>query len=288
MPVQSTPLFDGSLSPVLVLKTLARWPARAGLMLSLCLLYACAIPSKVQVNPPALPPVVYVDSSNEPITLEQAIVRIERLENTLTLFVCGPQLKVLINEARAMCANEDESVKETGNNRGGERAEPMCNDKKLKVPLAVAERELLEAAPNPRAARGGAGRVRDIELSEQNIGGKLMALRHEVIYLNGDGTLASTRMQRLRAFAEEKRLPFTRFLIITDGEGAPNRAVAAKQLLEKVLAEQASTEPAMRSAPMFEPPWIIPMRVRLFGPDRRQPMEPRIPAVFIFRTDCPE
>lgn len=251
--------------------------------LVVCWLSACSVTNKALVNHHNVMPAVG-DSGVEQITLEQALGRIERIEKALTLFVCGPQLKVLINEARAMCSNE----RENGNESGQEPAQPMCNDKKLKVPLAVAERELLEAAPNQRPGRASLGRVRELELSEQNIGGKLMALRHEVVYLNGEGTVATARLERLRAFAEEKRLPFTRFLIITDGDDASNRAVVAKQLLEKVLAEGGSRDHEMRSAPMFEPPWIIPMRVRLFGPDRRQAMEPKNPAVFIFRTDCPE
>lgn len=279
--------YSRSSSPVTNRKPLRWWLKGIGPLMLASLLSACVAPNRTLVNTPSVAQVVPSESANEPITLEQAIGRIERLENALTLFVCGPQLKVLINEARAMCTNDAEGA--PGNNTGGAKpAEPVCNDVDLKVPLAVAERELLEAAPNPRLRRVGPGRGQDIELSEKNIGGKLMALRHEVIYLNADGSLASTRMERVRAFAEEKRLPFTRFLIITDGENAINRAVVAKQLLEKVLADVGGHEPAMRSAPLFEPPWIIPMRVRLFGPDRRQPVEPKNPAVFIFRTDCPE
>lgn len=279
--------FSRSSSLATCWEPLCRWLKRKGPVMVVCLLSACMVPTKTAVNTPSVTHVVTSESVNEPITLEQAIGRIERLENALTLFVCGPQLKVLINEARAMCTSEAAGAPGSGT-AGVVPAEPMCNDTKLKVPLAVAERELLEAVPNPRARRAGPGRGQDIELSEKNIGGKLMALRHEVIYLNPDGSLASTRMERVRAFAEEKRLPFTRFLIITDGDNATNRAVAAKQLLEKVLAEGGGNDPSMRSAPMFEPPWIIPMRVRLFGPDRRQPVEPKVPAVFIFRTDCPE
>jgi hypothetical protein len=287
MSVTLLPCSSRSSSLVTSWKPWSRGLKWRGLILVACLLSACMAPTKMVVNTPSVTHAVSPESVNEPISLEQAIGRIERLENALTLFVCGPQLKVLINEARAMCTSDAEGSP-GGGTAGAGPAEPMCNDSKLKVPLAVAERELLEAAPNPRARRAGPGRGQDIELSEKNIGGKLMALRHEVIYLNSDGTLASTRMERVRAFAEEKRLPFTRFLIITDGDNATNRAVAAKQLLEKVLAEGGGNDPSMRSAPMFEPPWIIPMRVRLFGPDRRQPVEPKIPAVFIFRTDCPE
>lgn len=257
-------------------------------LISLFLLSACPASHKAMINGSDHRTITTNDAGGEQISLEQAVGRIERLEKALTLFVCGPQLKVLINEARATCSNEAESA--AGSPAGGDeqRAQPMCNSKKLKVPLAVAEHELLEAAPSPRVGRGSPGRVLNIELTEQNIGGKLMALRHEVIYLNADGTLASKRMERLRAFADEKRLPFTRFLIITDVEDGTNRAVAAKHLLEKVLTGPNGPEHEMRSAPLFEPPWIIPMRVRLFGPDRRQPLEPSNPAVFIFRTDCPE
>lgn len=257
-------------------------------LLFVILLSACVEANQALVQPSSANLAQPGDSATEPISLEQAIGRIERLEKALTLFVCGPQLKVLMNEARAMCTNGRDMGPLSGNPGSSEPAEPMCNDKKLKVPLAVAERELVEATPSPRAGRGNVSRLRDMELSEQNMGGKLMALRHEVIYLNAEGTVASTRMERLRIFADEKRLPFTRFLIITDGEDAANRALVAKQLLEKVLAERNPSEHEMRSTPLFEPPWIIPMRVRLFGPDRRQPMEPKNPAVYIFRTDCPE
>ncbi len=257
-----------------------RFPRPMALLgLSLSFLAACQPLSP----PPVIAPTTqHTQSASRGSTeangLPEAFSRIERLEKALTLFVCGPQLKTLLNEARAMCSAEESASKQTV---------PMCDEVKLKVPLAVAASELLSPNPVARPGRGGA-RQKDRELNEQNMGGKLMALRHEVLYLD-NGKPSDYRKDRLRTFAEENRLSFTRFLIIADGEGAQGRAEAARQALEEQLRESGAVADHQKIDTLFEPPWIIPMRVKLYGPDSRQEgADPKGPAVFIFRTDCPE
>lgn len=187
--------------------------------------------------------------------------RVRLLEEIIPLLACGPEIRALIQEVRSLCETMTD-----GN------TEPICDEKKLKIAIVRAERDL-----------------------DVRVGEKLYSvLRKEVLYLTPEGETSSIRKERLTALAQERRLPGTKFLIIAGGVDGLQRARYARALLikagipekELVRADDGSTKVVER----YETAWKLSLNMtfnKLRPVDRPGWGEPRDMnrAVFIFRTD---
>lgn len=187
--------------------------------------------------------------------------RVRVLEEIIPLLACGPEIRALIQDVRSLCETMTDGS-----------SEPICDEKKLKIAIIKAERDL-----------------------DVRVGKKLLSvLRHEVLYLTPNGEIASRRKERLSALAQERRLPGTKFLIIAGGDDGLQRARSARALLikegipekEVVRADDGSTKTVDR----FETAWKLSLNVtpnELRPSDRPSALEPKdmSRAVFIFRTD---
>ena len=189
------------------------------------------------------------------------IERVRVLEEIIPLLACGPEIRALIQDVRSLCETMTDGY-----------TEPICDEKKLKIAIVKAEREL-----------------------DAKVGKKLLqVLRHEVLYLSANGEISSRRRERLSALAQERRLPGTKFLIIAGGDDGLQRARFARSLLikegipakESVHADDGSTKQVDR----YETAWKLSLSVtpnELRPLDRPSALEPKDMnrAVFIFRID---
>jgi len=195
--------------------------------------------------------------------------RVRVLEDSLPLLACGPELRALLREVREKCKS-----KEVTSAAPSKSMDTMCNEKEMKVAIAVAEREL----------------------ETKLIGQKLLTLlRHEVVYPSQDGKISTQRDSRLKSLAEERRLPSTRFLVIAGGVDATQRMDTVMERLrhhgvpERENTSEGDTE---KSVERFERPWHYNLGIplaKLKMVDRPVPPAeaPNLErAVYVFRTDC--
>ncbi len=203
---------------------------------------------------PAARPVVDAE------VLESLNERIRVVEESLPLLACGPEVKALLQDVRALC--EQPSADSL----------PICDEKKLKIAIVKAEREL-----------------------DQRVGKKLLAvLRHEILYLTENGELASKRAERVAVMAKERRMPSTKFLIVAGGDDGLVRARHARALLVKHgIPEKervVESDGTIKEVERFETAWKLPLNVQatdLRSFDKPSALEPKdlSRAVFVFRTD---
>lgn len=241
--------------------------------LPMCLpLAACA---------PALAPAV--DNSAQVLQLMQKNIdgltdRVRDLEDSLPLLACGPEMRALFRDIRKECNAGVPAEGEAEENKGARRWDvASCKTEQLTGAIAGAERDM----------------------DTRSIGQKLLSLlRHEVVYVSEESKLTSSREKRLQVLASERRLPSTRFLVVTapvnTSQEAERRARAVIDRLiqmgipEFEVVKDGSSERRVRR---FDNPWVYRIAVpsQLLKPgDRPIPPEPRDPqrAVYIFRTDC--
>lgn len=227
--------------------------ALGGLLTALCGLTAgCGL--WPQPRPPGPPGSDGSGASDSELSL-----RVERLEDALSMLQCGPPLKALMHEARHMCTVVPNST------------EQKCDEKRMRIALLNAEREF----------------------GERNIGDRLVTLlRHEVVYLSKSLKISQSRAQRLLAFAKESRQPTTRYLLVSGGDDAQAKIDVVREAFKQALAqaEVSRDRPTGLSDDLFEQPWLIRLRTtKITGADK--PLTPGEPpdlerAVFLFRTDC--
>jgi hypothetical protein len=205
--------------------------------------------------------------------------RVHILEDSLPLLACGPELRALFRDIRRECnggAPADSEASAEGKPAAPRTEAATCKVEQLKGAIASAERDL----------------------DTRSIGQKLVSLlRHEVVYLSDSLTVSSVREKRLRLLAAERRLPSTRFLVVTapgnsniDAERRANAVIARLSSLGIPLRETL-TDGETRSVSRFDYPWIYRINVpqqSLKPADRPVPPEPRDPekAVYIFRSEC--
>ena len=225
--------------------------ALGGLLTALCGLTAgCGL--WPQPRPPGPP-----GSDGSGASDSELSIRVERLEDALSMLQCGPPLKALMHEARHMCTVVPNST------------EQKCDEKRMRIALLNAEREF----------------------GERNIGDRLVTLlRHEVVYLPKSLRISPPRAQRLLAFAKESRQSTTRYLLVSGGDDAQAKIDAVREAFKQALAEASRDRPTGLSDDLFEQPWLIRLRTtKITGADK--PLPPGEPpdlerAVFLFRTDC--
>lgn len=204
--------------------------------------------------------------------------RVRVLEDSLPLLACGPEMRALFRDIRKECNAGVPSDGDAEEGKGAHRWDAAsCKTEQLTGAITGAERDM----------------------DTRSIGQKLISLlRHEVVYVSEDGKLSSSREKRLQVLASERRLPSTRFLVVTapvnTTQDAERRARAVIDSLVKLgvpefeTIKEGSTERRVRR---FDNPWVYRLMVppQLLKPgDRPIPPEPRDAqrAVYIFRTDC--
>ena len=205
--------------------------------------------------------------------------RVRVLEESMPLLACGPELRALFRDIRREC-NAGTALESEGASEGKTADQPessTCKVEQLKGAIASAERDL----------------------ETRSIGQKLISLlRHEVVYLSDRDTISSWREKRLRLLAAERRLPSTRFLIVSapipsSADGERRAAVVRNRLSALGIPNRESVADgdAVRHVVRFDNPWIYRILVppnMLKPADRPVPPEPRDfeRAVYIFRSEC--
>lgn len=199
-------------------------------------------------------------SGDQPQTGPSIEARVDAIEGALTLLACGPELRTMLRDLREECRES-------------------CDESQLKVVLRDAKEKF----------------------AVRSIGEKLLTLlRHEVVYISvPTAEIASERQKRLREFIAERRLPSTRYVLIT--APLPTRTAGEERALavSRWLTNNGLSEPesladvgaSPRPDHRIEPPWPYKLDIKPFmlKPVDR-PVPPEHPdyerAVFVLRTDC--
>jgi len=197
--------------------------------------------------------------------------RVRNIEEGLPLLACGPGLRALLREVREKCKSQEAEAQSQATTAS---SDGMCNEKEMKVAIAVAERDL----------------------DTKRIGLRLLELlRHEVIYPGPDGRISMQRELRLKVLAEERRMPSTRFLLVAGGADATRRMEAVSEVLHKhgmPYKETVLESDGEKSIDRFERPWHYSLGIPL---SKLKPVDQPVPpaeapdlerAVFLFRTEC--
>lgn len=204
--------------------------------------------------------------------------RVRVLEDSLPLLACGPEMRALFRDIRKEC---NAGVPPDGDPEEAKAAHRFdavsCKAEQLTGAIAGAERDM----------------------DTRSIGQKLISLlRHEVVYVSEDGKLTSSREKRLQVLASERRLPSTRFLVVTAPVNTSQEAERrARTVIDSLIRmgipefETIKDGSSERRVRRFDNPWVYRITVpsQLLKPgDRPIPPEPRDAqrAVYIFRTDC--
>jgi hypothetical protein len=176
--------------------------------------------------------------------------RVRGLEESMPLLACGPELRALFRDIRKECSASAPAETEAaadGRARVSKLEGGSCRTEQMKGAIASAEREL----------------------DTKSIGQKLISLlRHEVVYLSDNLMPSSGREKRLRTLVTERRLPSTRFLVVTapipSSAEAEKRAGAVVELLksyglpEREVVLEGETK---REVNRFDKPWIYKVMI---------------------------